>query len=201
MATTINASTSGGLVQSADTSGVLQLQSAGTTQFTVDSTGVYGTLESATAVTASGTSVDFLDIPSWVKRITVMFGGVSTNGTSVPLIQLGDAGGIENTGYVSVDVQAGGTNQAGGSVNTSGHVCIYNQVAANAYFGQCIFSLLDSATNTWVGSSSFATSGLAFGLYGTSGKSLSATLDRIRITTVNGTDTFDAGTINIMCEG
>jgi hypothetical protein len=31
-------------------------------------------------------------------------------------------------------------------------------------------------------------------------KSLSATLDRIRITTVNGTDTFDAGSINILYE-
>ncbi len=33
------------------------------------------------------------------------------------------------------------------------------------------------------------------------GKTLSAILDRIRLTTVNGTDTFDAGQINIMYEG
>jgi hypothetical protein len=31
--------------------------------------------------------------------------------------------------------------------------------------------------------------------------SLSGTLDRIRLTTVNGSDTFDAGSINIIYEG
>jgi len=35
---------------------------------------------------------------------------------------------------------------------------------------------------------------------GGGGITLSGTLDRVRITTVNGTDTFDAGTINIMYE-
>lgn len=32
-------------------------------------------------------------------------------------------------------------------------------------------------------------------------KTLSATLDRVRLTTVNGTDTFDAGLVNIIYEG
>jgi hypothetical protein len=31
--------------------------------------------------------------------------------------------------------------------------------------------------------------------------SLSGALDRIRLTTVNGTDTFDAGSVNIIYEG
>jgi hypothetical protein len=84
MSVTINASTSSGLVQTADTSGTLALQGNGTTQFTVDSTGAYGQIKSGTAVAStSGTSIDFTSIPSWVKRITVMFDSVSTNGSSI----------------------------------------------------------------------------------------------------------------------
>jgi len=73
---------------------------------------------SGTAATVSGTSVDFTGIPSWVKRITVMFIGVSTSGTSNILVQLGDSGGVETTGYVS---QANTFNSApGGTASTAG---------------------------------------------------------------------------------
>ena len=90
MAVTLNASTSSGLVQTADTSGTIELQSNGTTKLTVASTGAYGQLVSGTAVAStSGTSIDFTGIPSWVKRITVMFNGVSTSGTSFKQIQIG----------------------------------------------------------------------------------------------------------------
>jgi hypothetical protein len=37
-------------------------------------------------------------------------------------------------------------------------------------------------------------------VFGGGSVTLSGTLDRVRITTVNGTDTFDAGTINILYE-
>jgi len=70
----------------------------------VTGTPVIGGLVSGTAVTASGTSVDFTGIPSWVKRVTVMFSGVSLSGTSSYLVQLGDSGGVENTGYLSAGV-------------------------------------------------------------------------------------------------
>jgi len=155
---------------------------------------------SDTVKTATGTSIDFTAIPAWVKRITVLFSGLSTSGTSLVQIQLGDSDGIETTGYVSVASQAGGANQAGGLTASSGHISIYNQQAAYVYYGQATFTLVNPATNSWVGYSSFATSSLTFNLTGTSGKSLSGTLDRLRITTVNGTDTFDAGSINILYE-
>jgi hypothetical protein len=61
-----------------------------------------GALTLATAkTTTSGTFVDFTGIPSWAKRITVMFNGVSTNGTSTFQIQVGTSAGVETTGYVS----------------------------------------------------------------------------------------------------
>lgn len=164
-------------------------------KITADSTGV---ITSGTAVAStSGTSIDFTGIPSWVKRITVMFNGVSTNGTSSFLIQLGDSGGVENTGYFGTShyISTGASptsSTAGYLVNTLAQV--------STIYGQMIISLLDASSNSWVESGNFSSPSGNFAMYSSGAKSLSATLDRIRITTVNGTDTFDAGTINILYE-
>jgi hypothetical protein len=152
---------------------------------------VYDGIQSGTAVTASGTQVNFTGIPSWVKRITVMFSGVSTSGTSIPLVQLGDSGGVETTGYNGTIVTTAISSYAGFPFYTS-------WTAATLANGIMILSLLDSATNTWTMNSNIAITG-DVGRAGGS-KALSATLDRVRITTVNGTDTFDAGSINILYE-
>jgi hypothetical protein len=151
-----------------------------------------------TAKTATGTSVDFPDIPSWAKRITVMFNGVSTNGTSAFLLQLGDAGGIENTGYTGVSARQGAAGNAF-IASTAGFPLTDTVAAANLHQGLIIISSLGS--NTWVvsGMTNFGNTSSPATVSG--GKTLSDTLDRICITTVNGTDTFDAGTINIMVEG
>ena len=199
MTATINASTSSGVVTSADTSGVLALQSNGTTKLTVDSTGAYGQLVSGTAVAStSGTSIDFTSIPSWVKRITVMFNEVSTNGTTAPQIQLGTSGGVQITGYV------GTLNYTGGVINLPGTgFNIYSNgtwTAASTISGTYVFTLLDSSNGTWIcngglGASNAAAVGITCGR-----KILSGTLDRVRIT-MNGTEVFDAGSINILYEG
>jgi len=154
-------------------------------------------LETAQATT-SGTSKDFTGIPAWVKRITVMFDGVSTSGSSNLQIQLGDSGGIETTGYISVGTYLG-TSTSGSSYTTG--FGFLSAGSTNVLSGLVIISLLNN--NTFVATGDMAGSGGAAGFrYGTSGsKTLSATLDRIRITTVTGTDTFDAGSINIMYEG
>jgi hypothetical protein len=212
MAVTLNASTSSGLVQTADTSGTVEIQSNGTTRLTVASGGVTatnltasgtfggGVVTSGTAVTASSTSVDFTGIPSWVKQITVMFSGVSTSGASKPRIQLGDSGGVETTGYA-------GTNSAiasasASSANSTGGFDFNTQQTTNAILhGSAVLSLLNASTNTWVCNAALMDSAATYSSFTGGSKSLSATLDRVRITTVNGTDTFDAGTINIMYEG
>jgi hypothetical protein len=161
-------------------------------------TGV-GVLTAGTSVSASGTSVDFTSIPSWVKRITVMLSGVSTNGSSIMLLQLGDSGGVETTGY------SGSTQYAASYVAFSSYAGVpldtASTVAAGTVrSGSIVFTLLDASTNLW---SVFGGLGLttATALILPAGtKALSATLDRVRITTVNGTDTFDAGSINILYE-
>jgi hypothetical protein len=163
-----------------------------------DGDGAMPLMRLETAKTATGTAVDFTSIPSWVKRITVMFSGVSTNGTSIMQFQLGDVGGIEATGYVGSY-----TNFAVGSTGTNLYTGVGFSLGANVsattYSGSFILSNVSGTT--WVGQGMFAGTNTLY-MWNTAGnKTLSDTLDRIRITTANGTDVFDAGTINIMYEG
>jgi hypothetical protein len=192
MAVILNASTSSGFVQSADTSGEINLQSNGSTKLSVLSTGVSGTIIQGTAVAStSGTSIDFTGIPSWAKRITVMFSGVSLSAVGVVQIQLGDSGGIENTGYLSAENTAGSTS-------TTGFSTVALTANGDIFYGQTFINLLSG--NNWVSSGTVWGTGYSLG-NSVGNKTLSATLDRIRITTVSGTPTFDAGTINIQYEG
>ena len=155
-----------------------------------------GSLTLATAQTATGTAVDFTGIPSWVKRITVMFNGVSLSGSSNCLIQVGDSGGLEITGYQSV--LTGFTGSTGSTVSSTSGFLFGGGAEPNNTSGICI--LTNISTNAWVLSGSGKLTTTASFVSG-GDKTLSSTLDRIRITTVNGTDTFDAGTINISYEG
>lgn len=160
----------------------------------VDSSFVAGTAVAST----SGTSIDFTGIPSTAKRVTVNFSGVSTNGTSTVIIQLGDSGGIESTGYFSHGAGLSGPG-VGSTDYTTGFGTSNDWSAAYVFSGSYTLSLLDPSTNNWVlsGISRKGTTGLGFAA---GNKPLSATLDRIRVTTVGGANTFDAGMINIMYE-
>ena len=161
------------------------------------------TLATAQNVSGLGTSVNFTDIPSWVKRITVIFDGVSTNGTSIPLIQLGDSGGIETTGYTSkctaVSLVLNNNTRQGSS--TDG-VRLGSDVHTAAAILTGNISINNISGDTWIATGIFTSANVSGDSVNTTTaqKTLSATLDTVRITTVNGTDTFDDGTINIMYE-
>lgn len=151
--------------------------------------------------TTSGTSIDFTGIPSWVKRITVMLSGVSTNGTSGLQIQLGDSGGVETSSYsVNTAIVRGAyVGVAGAATAATGFVLQIAVVnTSDTVSGHLVLTNLSG--NIWIGSGTVGagTAENTFMIAGT--KTLSATLDRVRLTTVNGTDTFDAGTINILYE-
>jgi len=141
----------------------------------------------------SGTSIDFTGIPSWVKRVTVMFSGVSTNGTSNLLIQIG-AGSITTSGYAS----SSGSIAAAAAASTAGFIQSQNIAAASLYCGTSQIFLVSG--NTYASSGLLSTTTASFNFISGGNITLSGTLDRVRITTVNGTDTFDAGSINIMYE-
>lgn len=147
--------------------------------------------------TTSGTSIDFTGLPSTIKRITVMFNGVSTNGTSFPQIQLGTGGGIVSTGYASFScyVVSGGATSA--SSATSGFH-INDGTAASLRYGTMTIANLTG--NTWVSSYVIGDTGGTVVTSGGGVIALAAVLTTVRLTTVNGTDAFDAGSINIMYE-
>jgi hypothetical protein len=154
-----------------------------------------GGINSGTAqASTSGTSIDFTGIPSSVKRITVMFDGVSTNGTASKQVQLGVSGVPVTTGYNTQNATLASSSSA--SATTTGFVLI-SIVAADLIYGQLILSKLDG--NVWVGSSITRRQAASMALSNGS-VDLGGTLDMVRITTTNGTDTFDAGSINILFE-
>jgi hypothetical protein len=199
MSNIINASTSAGLIHTADTSGTIELQSNGTTKFTVSSTGAYGQVVSGTAVAStSGTSIDFTSIPSWVKRITVMFSGVSTNGTSNLQIQIG-SGSVDTTGYTGGQAAVLNANTTGAGSITTGFAWNTAGSASTSVYGTIVLTFVSG--NIWVANGNGWDVQGSRGMILAGGKTLSGTLDRVRITTFNGTDTFDAGSINILYEG
>lgn len=153
------------------------------------------TVASTTMTVTQVVAIDFTSIPSWVKRITIMYSSVQLSGTSSLLVQLG-AGSNEITGYVSTGQTLTGGVGGSNTSSTAGMV-IFDGAAANVMTGQMFLTSIGS--NVWVSSHALrqTTAACAFGA---GNKTLSGTLDRVRLTTVNGTDTFAAGTVNILYE-
>jgi hypothetical protein len=223
MTTTINASTVSGLIQSADTSGILQLQTANLPAVTVDAsqnTTVAGTLTVTGATTlnssvirsgtaqpsTSGTSIPFTSIPSWAKRITIMFQGVSTSGTGLLTLQIGTGGVAEITGYTGGGLTMQNNNSYSSYAYATSSFQLESSASTNLYakHGKIVLDLYGS--NTWYESHNvfvWTTTAMTATYSGTSGsgfKTLAGALDMIRLTTSNGTDTFDNGSINISYE-
>jgi len=161
-------------------------------------TGV-GILTSGTAVAStSGTSISFSSIPSWVKRVTIMLAGVSTNGASNLAVQIGPVAGVETSGYSGYAY----TPTSPASYTTEWAINGTNS-AVNVYSGNVFLSLADSATNTWVMSSSGGGVGINTVSIAGGSKAIAGTLSVIRIigsNTGSPVDTFDAGSINILYE-
>lgn len=198
-------STSGGSVtinEPTTASNFTQTLPAGTGTVAVQ--GASTNIVSGTAVAStSGTSIDFTSIPSWVKRITVMLNGVSTSGSSVVGIRLGTSGGVVATGYNGSAADLVNTGTVVAAADTSMLLLgagSASQTAASVRYGIATISLLDSATNTWVHSGSLGFSNSAMTTNFGGRIALASALTTVRITAINGTDTFDAGTINILYE-
>jgi hypothetical protein len=152
-------------------------------------------ITSGTAVaTTSGTSVDLTGIPSWVKRITVMFNEISLNSSVLILIQLGKSAGVETSGYL------GGASSSGSVVaSTAGIVANQRQDSGSTYSGSVTLTLIEASTNTWIatGASNYSTD-RSYPSTICCIKPLAGTIDRVRFTSSSGTAAFDAGSINIL---
>ena len=152
--------------------------------------------QGTSVASTSGTSITFSSIPSWVKRITVIFTNVSTTGTSAVVVRIG-SGSVTSTGYRAFQ---SGFNTSGGvaaSYNTTGFILESGSSASFSRAGSMVMFTADSNTWTQFGqNNSDNTSG-----NNTQGQiTLGGVLDRVVITTLTGTDTFDAGSINILYE-
>jgi hypothetical protein len=155
--------------------------------------------------TTSGTNIDFTGIPSWAKRITLMYSGVSTNGTDGYLLQLGTSGSFETTNYsgsVARLADAGAVAVSRHS-STTGFVFYFNMAATDAITGAITLTLMDSATNRWIvtGNSARVDGTSLVNLPMSGEKALAGLLTRLRLTTSGGVNTFDAGSVNILIEG
>ena len=169
----------------------------GSASVTINSGAVLGITSGTAVASTSGTSIDFTSIPSWVKRLTVIFNGVGTSGTVGYLIQIG-SGSVTSSGYVGGGNRMGSgtgvpaTSTAGFLINSGASGGAKNGSIAiklmNTTFGYVADGVLFSSSE----SNQYLTAGAV---------TLSGLLDRVRITTTNGTDTFSAGSINILYEG
>ena len=158
----------------------------------------YALIQGASWASTSGTSHAWTGIPSWAKKVTIVFSGVSCASTSGILIQVG-AGSMVTTGYISAGSRM--TNSVSTAASTSGF--LINQVTASEASSGAI-TLLNVTGNTWSCSHYLGSSSSTYGYVGGGtilAASLGGVLDRVGVTVVNtGTDSFDAGTINILVE-
>ena len=156
-------------------------------------TAFYNLMLLETGRSVAGNNESVTGIPSWVKRVTVTLIDVSSSGSSIFLIRLGPSGSYATTGYVGATASSGGNttvttgfglNQGvSGSDTTSGNLIIVNPTG-----------------NTWIASGTFSRGGSV--ITSSAGSvTLSSVLSQIRLTTVNGTDTFDSGSVNVLYEG
>ena len=193
MAIVLNGATSGNVTINANAI-------SGTSIITLPvGSGTFPLMTLSTAVaTTSGTAIDYTGIPSWVKKITVIFNNTSTAATaSSMLIQIG-SGSIENTGYLG-----GGGYSAGSGTNTvtsTAGFIINNNNASSTFTANMLINLISGST--YICSYSGFDNGTGNNMMvGGGSKTTTAIIDRLRITTVSGTATFDAGSVNILMEG
>jgi len=166
-----------------------------------DGSQLTGLLKGGTTVTLSGTAVDFTGIPSTAKRVVVVLDGISITGTATTInLQLGKAAGMETTGYQS-SCGIASSGSAGGATSTIGMQIAWAAGATVTHWGRAV--LEKAGVNRWVCSAHGGLDnggGINYSFSGGGGKTLANTLDRLRITTSNGTDTFDAGTATVYWE-
>lgn len=137
--------------------------------------------------TTSGTAIFLSSVPSWATRITIELAGVSTSGTNGLLIT---SVNTTATCYGSVVTQAG-------SITTypSNDVLITSSSLAASVWESTI-ELTRFSIDTWIVKSFASTSNAATAVHRGSGRVVG--INGIALATVGGTDTFDAGAVNVL---
>lgn len=154
------------------------------------------TLQAAT----SGTTKDFTGIPSWARRVVILFNGVSSTGANDILIQLGVGTTPTTTGYQNSQSTLSYPSGIVNTTSTAG-IPIFNNLGSYVFTGRIVLELLDSTANTWIVSGHLMSTVTTLGTVVSGGViTLSGSLGMVRLTTTTGTPTFDAGSVNISWE-
>jgi len=146
------------------------------------------------AATTSGTAHSWTTIPTWANKVELIFHSVSTSGVSPIMVQLGDSGGIENTGYTGSVVNTGASTSTSVSA-TAGWLLEAASAASIAVSG--VFIMRRVFSTNWTYSCVLANAGSAIIFSSAGSKNLSGDLTTINVRAQNGTDTFDAGLLNM----
>lgn len=136
--------------------------------------------------TTSGTTFDFT-IPATAKKISVILDQVSLSGTDDLLVQIGDSGGIETTGYTASSAGNGYTAGFGMRMGSAGNI-------ANG-----VLTIYNITGNIWVASGTHEKDQAGNDESSAGRKQLSAALTTVRLTRT-GTNTFDGGQVNVFYE-
>lgn len=158
-------------------------------------------MSQTSTVSLTGGIVDITGIPTWAKKITISFTGLSTTTSAYPVVQIGTSGGVQNTGYVGGNGFIAAASAAAISVTAGFGIGAGtgNWTAAAVVGGVMEIVLQDPTTHTWAEK---ALLGGTNGVFSSGGvKQLSAQLDRIRVTTHDGSGAFDGGTVSLLIEG
>lgn len=156
--------------------------------------GDYSAFTIGSRIAASGFDIEKTGITANAKRIIILLDGLSSNGAGAIQVILGNSGGYETSGYV------GAASQSSASVATSnissGFAIASTTSAASVYSGMIV--LQKGAGNTWYCSGVLGRSDAAVTTYLGGYKTLSATLDRVKLNASG--DTFDAGGVTYVVE-
>ena len=115
------------------------------------------------------------------------------------MVQIGDSGGLETSGYLGAATTIASATPATANF-TTGFGVQATTAAGTISHGTVVLTLMNDATFTWTAISIVGHSNATNISMGAGAKSLSAELTQLAITTVGGSDTFDAGAINISYE-
>ena len=149
------------------------------------------------AFTLSGVSYDVTGLPNWVSQINIKFADLSTDGTSIPILQIGDSGGMETNGYNgSVSLVTNAPSVIVTSLST-GLAITNTTFAASLLNGEISLSLIDPVTNLWMMTMEGSFQGGGITIQSSASKALSGVLTQLRFTTFGGADSFDSGTVSI----
>ena len=145
----------------------------------------------------NNTTLNFDNIPSWAKRVTIAFSQLSVNDGSRVIIQVG-------TSSVWVDSNYRGTIQWGDALRNNFSLWFPTSddgSSTAAYSRNGIITLVYIGSNIWAATILMGTNNQNDAWYGAGSVTLPDTLTRIRFTTPSGTAAFDAGIANVMYEG